>query len=360
MDAAEKAASTQPVRAKYGSRANNINLVRFIAASVVIYYHMAILLGHSDYTVMGQGLGAIAVNVFFVLSGYLIAGSWTHSSGFVSYLIRRAARIFPALIVVVMATVFVIGPIFTDLSIRDYFSDPRTWKYLSVILMSSVENVLPGVFDGLPYPSAVNGSLWTLRYEFLMYLVVPFAYFLLNRLGGVVRKPVTYALLVVLIAGYCLNSAGVLRLPDAGAAGLRLGAYFFTGCVVYEYSLARHFDVQYSVLALFFVLVFAQEEGPLCPLLMLVATTVFVFGFALVPQPRFARCFSKNDFSYGVYIWAFPIQQAIVQVGGGAFQDLVLLYSVAAFVVTLIFAVASWFLVEKPCMMWGKKLSKRF
>ena len=356
----EGTVDANPPHVKYGSRANNINLLRFIAASVVIYYHMAILLGQPGYVIMGQGLGAIAVNIFFVLSGYLIASSWTHSSGFVSYLVRRAARIFPALIVVVLVTVFVIGPIFTTLSVGDYFGNPGTWKYLSVMLLSSTENVLPGVFEGLPYPAVVNGSLWSLRYEFLMYLIVPLAYFVLARFGNKVRKPTTYAFLAILVLGYCLSSAGLLHLPEAIEIGLRLGSYFFVGCVVYDRGLDRYFDAQYSIVALLFVLVFAQEGGPLCPLLMLLATTIFVFGFALAPQPRFAKCFSKNDFSYGVYIWAFPIQQALVQIGGGSSQGSVLLYSAVAFAVTLVFAIASWFLVEKPCMTWGKKLSKRF
>ena len=82
------------------SRDNNINFLRFIAASLVIWFHMASLLVIPEPYIMGQGLGPIAVNIFFVLSGYLIAKSWTRSSSFGSYLIRRIARIFPGLAVV--------------------------------------------------------------------------------------------------------------------------------------------------------------------------------------------------------------------------------------------------------------------
>ncbi len=343
---------------KYGSRANNINLLRFIAASAVIYYHMDILLGNPGYMIMGEGLGGIAVNVFFVLSGYLIASSWVHSNSFPSYLIRRAARIFPGLIIVVLVTVFVIGPIFTTLSMGDYFSDSGTWAYLKNILLSAVSR-LPGVFEQLPYPSVVNGSLWTLRYEFAMYLLVPVVYTVLRRCGSA-RKAVVVGLLVFLSLGYCLTSGFGLAAPGTCVNGFRLAAYFFVGCAVYEFGLFKYFDVQYSVLALLFMLIFAREDGGLCPLLMLVATTVFVFGFALAPQPRFSKCFSKNDFSYGMYIWACPIQQILVQLGGGSSQDSTLIYTLVAFVITLVLSVGSWFLVEKPCMDWGKRLSKRF
>ena len=119
VDNSERARGRNDV--KYGSRVNNINLLRFIAASMVIYYHMGILLGQPGVTVMGVSVGSIAVNIFFILSGYLIASSWTHSTSFKSYIVRRAARIFPALIVVVLVTTFVIGPLFTSLTLDDYF-----------------------------------------------------------------------------------------------------------------------------------------------------------------------------------------------------------------------------------------------
>ena len=155
------------------SRDNNINFLRFIAASLVIWFHMASLLVIPEPYIMGQGLGPIAVNIFFVLSGYLIAKSWSRSSSFGSYLIRRIARIFPGLAVVVLLSVFVMGPAVTSLSMGDYFGDPDTWKYLSLIVLAPIENALPGVFDTNLLPYAVNGSLWTLRYEFLAYLLTP-------------------------------------------------------------------------------------------------------------------------------------------------------------------------------------------
>ena len=105
------------------SRDNNINFLRFIAASRVIWFHMASVLAIPEPYIMGQGLGPIAVNIFFVLSGYLIAKSWTRSSSFGSYLIRRIARIFPGLAVVILLSVFVMGPIVTSLPLGDYFAD---------------------------------------------------------------------------------------------------------------------------------------------------------------------------------------------------------------------------------------------
>ena len=243
---------------------------------------------------------------------------------------------------------------------NDYFFSFGTWKYLSLIFLAPISNVLPGVFEALPYPNAVNGSLWTLRYEFLMYLLVPLLYFLLGKVGNKLRNPLLVVFLTFLITGYCLTSSGLLYAPEAVEKGFRLGAYFFIGSALYEFGLIKFFDPQYSLLAVFLALIFTHESGSICPLLMMVVTVVFTVGFSFAPQPKFARCFSNNDFSYGIYIWAFPIQQILVQLGGGSSQDSVLLYSSVAFGITFVFAVGSWFLVEKPCMALGKRLSKRF
>lgn len=342
----------------YGNRANNINLLRFIAAAAVLYFHMDFLLGKTGYEIMGQGLGSIAVNVFFLLSGYLIANSWAHSSSFLSYFIRRVVRIFPALIVVVMVTVFAIGPAFTTLSLEEYFSNPDTWKYLQCILLSRTGS-LPGVFESVPYPSAVNGSLWTLRYEFAMYLLVPLVYVILDRAGSR-REVAAFVMLGCSFAAHFLISGLGFPAPAIIKQGVRLAVYFLVGSFVYEFRLVKYFNEQYAVLALLAMLIFARESGLLCMPLMLAATTIFVFGFALAPQPKFAKCFSKNDFSYGIYIWAFPIGQILVQLGEGSSSDSTLAYSIVVFTISLVFAAGSWFLIEKPCMEWGKRLSKRF
>ena len=344
----------------YGSRKNNVNLLRFIAAAMVIYYHVGGGLGKSDSLIMGQEIGYIAVNIFFLLSGYLIAASWTHSSSFPSYLIRRIARIFPALAVVVMATTFVIGSLFTTLSCTEYFANGETWKYLSLVFLAPIENVLPGVFEDLPRRGVVNASLWTLRYEFLMYLLVPVVYCLLGKLGNRLRKPVSLGLLVFLAVGHSLIAGGTLHAPEALDKGFRLATYFFVGACIYDHDLVRRFNPQYSVLALLFVVVFSRETGSVCPALMLVALTVFVFGFSFAAQPKFAKCFSENDFSYGLYIWAYPVQQVLISLTGGSSQDPTIVYSLAVFAVTFALATLSWFVVEKPCIALGKKLSKRF
>lgn len=352
MGTAEKIYSVPP-------RDNNINFLRFIAASLVIWFHMASLLGVPEPYIMGQGLGPIAVNIFFILSGYLIAKSWSRSSSFGSYLIRRVARIFPGLIVVVLLSVFVMGPVVTSLSAAEYFGNPETWKYLSMIVLAPIENVLPGVFDTNPLPYAVNGSLWTLRYEFLAYLLMPLFYILTKGLGKG-RKPFFVAVLAALVFVHFLSYSGVYPLPKVFDNFFRLFAYYMAGVVAFELGLERYCDAQFAVVALLVMILFRDEVGLFSPLVMFAAVCIFTLGFSLTKNPRFAPCFKKNDYSYGIYIYAFPIQQCVVWLGGASLPCSYLSCSFLSFGITLMFAIASWFLVEKPAMDYGRKLAKRW
>ena len=341
------------------SRDNNINFLRFIAASLVIWFHMASLLVIPEPYIMGQGLGPIAVNIFFVLSGYLIAKSWSRSSSFGSYLIRRIARIFPGLAVVVLLSVFVMGPAVTSLSMGDYFGDPDTWKYLSLIVLAPIENALPGVFDTNLLPYAVNGSLWTLRYEFLAYLLTPLLYVVTKRLGKG-RKLVFAAVLFALVLVHFLSYSGVFPLPKVLDNLFRLFAYYMAGVAVFELGLDKYCDSQFAVVALLVIIVFRDEVGFFSSLIMFVCVCTFTLGFSLTSNPRFAPCFKKNDYSYGIYIYAFPIQQCVVWLGGASLPYAYLSCSAISFVVTLLFAIASWFLVEKPAMDAGRKIAKKW
>ena len=125
-------------------------------------------------------LGPLGVYIFFSISGYLIAQSWDRDSHALRFFIRRGLRIFPALIVVTILTVFVLGPAITTLPIWEYFKSNSTWGYFSNIILY-MSYALPGVFEHNTYPNAVNGSLWSLTTEFGMYMLL--------MIFGVLRLP---------------------------------------------------------------------------------------------------------------------------------------------------------------------------
>lgn len=162
-------------------RTNNFDALRLLAATVVVYGHAFPLTKTAQVVILGNSVESLAVKVFFVISGYLISESWLRDPQINRFLIRRALRIFPALIVVVLLSVLVLGPLATTLSIAGYFGNISVLMYLKNIFLYPVY-YLPGVFQSNPYPIAVNGSLWSLPVEFSMYLLTPLL--LLNVGGG--------------------------------------------------------------------------------------------------------------------------------------------------------------------------------
>jgi peptidoglycan/LPS O-acetylase OafA/YrhL len=134
-------------------RDNNFDFLRQFAAFCVI-------VGHSQSLVSTFG-----VQIFFAVSGFLVTESWLRGPKIGSFLKKRTSRIFPGLMVCILLTALVMGPLLTRLPVGEYFDHPGTLLYLKNIFLSPVY-FLPGLFEGNTYPNAVNGSLWSLPVEF--------------------------------------------------------------------------------------------------------------------------------------------------------------------------------------------------
>ena len=154
---------------------NNLDVFRIVAACLVIVGHSYVLfpsVGEEDIIRQFTGFtysGSLAVKIFFFISGMVVTNSIITSSSFVHFTISRFFRIFPALIFLCLITVFLIGPIVSNLNSSDYFSSELPYRYLKNIFLKT-EYALPGVFTSNNYPNAVNGSLRTLPYEVGCYL----------------------------------------------------------------------------------------------------------------------------------------------------------------------------------------------
>ncbi|MFZ4779489.1 MAG: acyltransferase family protein, partial [Terrimicrobiaceae bacterium] len=158
---------------------NHFNLIRFLAATAVIYSHGFNAVAGPTGTdalkaCIGISLGEIAVDVFFCLSGFLVAGSLLNRGSIRAFAAARALRIYPALILSVVVAVFLVGPLFTTLPLAEYFQDKMTWGYLTRNCLSInpqwFRYELPGVFNDLPSADIINSPMWTLPWEICMYL----------------------------------------------------------------------------------------------------------------------------------------------------------------------------------------------
>jgi len=192
--------------AKLRAHDNNFDALRLLFAVVVLFSHSYALLGKPDELfamLLGYDTGGgFAVAGFFVISGFLVARS-ALSSGLRRYAAGRVLRIVPALAVVSILCVLVVGPLTTQLSLVEYFSRPATWNYLNNALIFPLRFVLPGVFAGNPL-QAVNGSLWTLPIETAMYIGLP-----------------------LLVAAGLLSRVGIVLMLAAVSAGLYLGTAYW-------------------------------------------------------------------------------------------------------------------------------------
>ena len=330
-----------------GSR-NNFNLMRLVAAWMVIYGHAWAITaapGGDLVTWLTQFkfAGGVAVDVFFVISGFLIAASLERNS-IGSYLASRTLRIVPGLAVCAALSAFVLGPLLTTAA--DYWQRPEVWRYFWVnATLKSSEFFLPGVFESLPR-TAINGSLWTLPIEARLYI----ALLLAGGAGLLTRRRYTPLWLLAMAAGYAL-ARWKAPLPDYIANYAWCTAFFISGTALW---LNRE-RVRLSWWALLALLAVAAltRGGPWFHIpyyLLLCYGTLFI---AFVPKLPMIR---HTDLSYGLYLYGWPAQQLVLL----ATHDTRPLANMAwATVLALVLAALSWFLVERPALHLKRRFGTR-
>lgn len=281
------------------SRANNFDALRLIAALAVLLSHMAALGGESVWLVHGQNWGTIGVLVFFSISGYLVLASWRSDPNIGRFFERRFLRIAPALVIVM----------------------PLTFGVAKAV----------GLYGFPDNPiHFLNGSLWTIEYEVVMYLMLPAA-------AMFTRRPalVGVALLLATVAAF---DTYVIMTETAYFAFF--GTAFVVGMLLQEYPALRRWSWAFVA--------FGAAIFPLHPLAfpLIIAPLAVAIGTQSWPVLRSAGKF--GDLSYGVYIWAWPIQQFVVAIMGHEANYFALLAVVLPLV--LLAAWASWRYIEAPAL----------
>ena len=329
----------------WAGQRNNFNLMRLGAAWLVIYGHAHAITGIPGndgiaWLTQLRSAGAVAVDMFFVVSGFLIAASLERNS-VRGYLVSRGLRILPALLVCVALTTFVLGPLLSTAA--DYWRQPTTWNYLLVntsLLLSRFQ--LPGVFDAHP-TDVVNGSLWTLPNEAKLYLLLLFAWLL----GLLSPKRYTPLWALAMLGGYAL-ARHYWPLPDHIQKYAECTAFFITGSLLWV-NRERIRLSGWLVLAL--VAAFAvlrDTDWSHLPYFGLITYGTLWLGLRLrLPMIR------HTDLSYGLYLYGWPAQQLAWTL---PISKTIAGNIVIATLIALGCAALSWFLVERPAL----RLKKRF
>lgn len=327
------------------SRDNNFNLIRMVAASSVLVSHTWPLTYGSGtpeplLALTGHTLGTLAVYIFFVISGFLITASFERSQRIERFLWARSLRLFPGLAVSLLLVALALGPCVTTLPVMEYLTHPRTWRFLVAnVTLVFPQYTLPAVFETNPFP-AVEGSIWTLIHEVACYFMV-----LCAGLCGLFRG----WRIGLFISVYALGWASTLLLPDLLPERLEtlqaLSLPFFGGMLGWLGRDRIPLTI-WIVVGLGGLWAALRETSAAFPVLVLLIAYATAW-LAYVPGGWVRRYNRLGDYSYGVYIYAFPLQSLTVWIFGPL---LPVQHIALAFPLTFLLAVLSWHMIERPAL----------
>jgi peptidoglycan/LPS O-acetylase OafA/YrhL len=325
---------------------NNFDVLRLFAATAVIFAHSWGLSGSGDgepFIRFPQGVvggGALGVWMFFCISGYLVAQSYLRRS-LLGYLGARILRIMPGLTAALLFSL-IVAAIFSNLSLLEFIQHPQTMTYFLRGILLDIQYELP-TFEHNPYQGGINRPLWTLPVEIVMYCFIAALGMLsiLRRQYLAIGVSVTCILLLVMYP----NTATLFPTAESKYV-IAPVICFLVGALLF---ISRDIGI-INWAGLIFVTACLFVVGLMQPSLKVVLYVFISYATIWVAlnrhfQIRLPR--KLGDVSYGLYIYSYPIQQAVVHLLPGSSPWLVFLIS---FFATLLTAWASWHLIEKPAL----------
>lgn len=323
-----------------------------------IVLSIAIVCEHSIIVSYGEAAGATVwqlplrplvgmfLPMFFALSGFLVAGSLFRTTSLMHFLGLRVIRIYPALCVEVLISALLIGPLLTSLSLKDYFSSPVFYSYL-LNMTGDIHYLLPGLFQDSPYPNTVNMQLWTVPFELGCYVALSvLAVIGIKKFHWMAPAGTVLLLLAYFVVRVIVKKKWALIAIPGGLPGPLLIACFLAGVSLYLYR--DKLPWSHSLCAISGV-VTALLVG-FIPFGDFVAAPVAAyFTVSLgVANPKKLPVLQGADYSYGVYLYGFVIQQALAAAFPWAREWWInILFCVPA---AIAMAAVSWHLIEKPAL----------
>lgn len=321
---------------------NNFDFIRFVLAFIVMGSHICVLIpGDVYHDIHPFFQDGIAIRSFFVISGFLIAKSLAKSTSLKSYFLKRVKRIVPAYTFVVLFFAIFLS-FFSTLSMQDYFSSFQFWKYLGVnlIYQNYLEPCLPGVFTHGNVFCAVNGALWTIKIEEAFYLLLPLLAFIQFKYFK--KKWIFYLGIYIasIIFFNVLALFGLFRIAKQLPGAM---CFFSGGIIAYHYFDMLIPKLKYIIIP---ALIFFIAENYYTDLLLFSPVALAIMTLFVAYNFKFLNHFGRyGDFTYGTYIFHFPIIQLFVWTGIYQYFNRVELFFIIIFIV-LICAIFSWKFIE--------------
>lgn len=339
------------------SKDNNFNLIRMLAAFAVIISHSyALASGDRNLepvkNLIGISLGAIAVDIFFITSGLLVTKSLLVRTDLKFFIASRCLRIFPALLISVLFCVL-LGATLTAFPLHQYINDPELLNFIiynSSIIITDYQE-LPGLFYDAPFDRSVNGSLWTLPWELRMYVVlisIGILIYLLNKIN--VKFPYAQTL-IVFIAISCTLLYFYFRFTENFHwfyyKFFRFASAFFIGGSLYILRKYINLSLKCFFIGLVLLIIAISISKTMFFVMYILCIPYLILCTAYLPSGKILNYNRLGDFSYGTYIYAWPVQQTLAVTLVGITPTQMTVYTG---VIVIILSALSWYYVEKPSM----------
>jgi peptidoglycan/LPS O-acetylase OafA/YrhL len=337
--------------------ANNLDFLRIFAAFLVLFGHSFTLLlsnpsnifPHDPITAkllwklpFFEGLPGIGLHIFFFISGLLVTRSFiNHNGNIIKFCKARALRILPAYIICILFLALIAGPLLSTFGFYNYLKNPGVFTFIEQHLTFRGLPGLPNVFLTNPFGPSVNGSLWTIPLELQLYLWV----LLLGCLTILKRRILFLVIFIYFILLYCGSGRSNIFF---GTDFPRLWIFFFFGIFACLYADKITLSPRWA-LALVIPITITWKAGN--PWFDVIGAAWFCYATLVFSFSRYFKFIDIGrigDFSYGIYLYSFPVQQTLIYFFKGWMNGWLLVLFATA--VTVPLAMLSWYFVEKPAL----------
>lgn len=336
---------------------NNFDFLRLLFSIFVIVTHSYPLLGQIECDKLcllsnsQASFSIIGVKGFFIISGYLIYQSLERSSSLLNYFWKRFLRLYPALIVMLL-TLMLFVPIVYHHEIPIYKNETFWSFFYNNTKVYQPQHIIQGVFETNLYPRIINGSLWTIQYELTMYILLSFLFLFKNYKK--INNFIILSIVVILLIGnlFFKEQIGVYGFIISAKPLLDLGYFFMSGVLIYVFEniLRSYFRILFfaSILILTLSINYYFFENAIFFILPIIVIYIGSNSTKYINQIHE----KIGDLSYGIYIYGFPIQQALVYF----FKPNLYILMISSIIIASIFGFFSWHLIEKKCLTFKSKI----
>ena len=349
----------------YDIKNNSFNDLRFIMAALVIYVHAYVFyygFGQQQVDILTSisnnqiSFGTFAVYGFFIISGFFMIQSLERTN-LKNYIKNRFYRIIPAFWVSLFISAFILAPL---ISSENVFY-PLSGSAIEFFFKSAFFHLfgysweINGVFSTNPFPNAINGSMWTLKHEIACYLLLPFSMYVAHNSRKILLF-ITIGLFILAVSNlqasfllFKMNTHYWVLSTAEYSSFIVLSTYFFIGACIYSFRDYIVVSKRLIILGIIFCLMgifFGNIK-----LIFLVILPYLIVSFGVLIKKSFSSNF--GDYSYGLYIYAFPIQQTIIHFYADKLNFI--FFVILSYVITILLSILSWHYIENPILKLKKK-----